>query len=277
VSAQEGEVSEAMPLEEIDRHIRVLNESRDRAALVNSATALAVSGDPSALFALAGPLSEAEFLARLDDVEDPAAEMDNLMVVFRALATHPAPNTGRLCEMLFAQPGFRDNPSRINLLLVTLASVRPTTPEGAEVFRTTNRDGYAGVNGPLLVQNESPLALQVFEELIAQDGLDVEMKVDLLHRSVLPKRTSVAVVKMCIRLLDRDLPQEVKDGIVETLLDYQSKRWFGPVMSPPEPPSWQVATTEALDLLIALASGYPSATATRAQLEEIRQTREPAP
>jgi hypothetical protein len=273
---EEGEVSEAMPLEEIDRHIRVLNESRDRGALLSSANALAASGDPSALFALAGPLSEAEFLARLDDVENPAMDMDNLMVVFRSLAEHPASNTGRICEILSAQPGFRDNPSRMNLLLVTLARVRPTTPEGAEVFRTSNGEGYAGVNGPLLVQNESPLALQVFEEMIAEDGLNVATKVDLLHRSVLPKRTSLPVVQMCARLLDRHLPPEVKDGIVETLFDHQSKRWFGPVMSPPVPPSWELATTEALDRLIALASRYPSATVTRTQLEQIRQTREPA-
>ena len=267
-------MSEAMPLEEIDHHIRVLNESRDRGELLSSADALAASGDPSALFALAGPLSEAEFLARLDDVEDPSVDMDNLMVVFRSLAEHLAPNTGRICEMLFAQPGFREHPSRINLLLVTLARVRPTTPEGAAVFRTSNGEGYAGVNGPLLVQNESPLALQVFEEIIAEDGLSVVGKVDLLHRSVLPRRTSLSVVQMCARLLDRDLPKEVKDGIVETLFDHQSKRWFGPVMSPPLPPAWENATTEVLDFLIALASRYPSATRTRTQLEHIRETRE---
>jgi hypothetical protein len=269
-------VSESMPLEEIDRHIRILNESRDRDALVSSATALAASADSSALFALAGPLSEGEFLARLDDVDDPTVDMENLMVVFRVLGEHPASNTGRICEILFAEPGFRDNPSRINLLLVTLASVRPTSPEGADVFRASNREGFASVNGPLLVKNESPLALQVFEELITDDDMDVETKVDLLHRSVLPKRTSLPVAQMCARLLDRDLRQEVKDGIVETLFDYQSKRWFGPARSPPKPPAWELAATEALDLLIALASRYPSATATREQLEHIRQTREPA-
>lgn len=269
-------MSEPMQPEELDRQMRILNESRDRDLLLSSATTLAASGDPSALFALAGPLSEREFLARLDDVEDPASDMDNLAIVFRTLTQHPAPNTGRFCEMLYAQPDFRDNPSRINLLLVTLASVRPTTPEGAEVFRATNREGYAGVNGPLLIQNESPLALQVFEELIAGDDIDAEMKVDLLHRSVLPRRTSLPVLQMCARLLDHDLPQEVKDGIVETLFDYQSKRWFGPVLSPPTPPAWELATTEALDLLIALASRYPSAAATRTVLEELRRARDPA-
>jgi hypothetical protein len=81
---------------------------------------------------------------------------------------------------------------------------------------------------------------------------------------------------MCARLLDRDLPQEVKDGIVETLFDHQSRRWFGPVRSPPTPPAWELASTEALDLLIALASRYPSAASTREQLEHIRERREPA-
>jgi len=267
-------MADPMLPEELEGHMSILTESRDRDALVRSATVLAASEDSSALFALAGPLSEREFLARLDDVLDPVSTMDNLMVVFRALAQHPTPATGRLCELLYAEPDFRENPSRINLLLVTLASVRPTTQEGAEVFRTSNREGYAGVNGPLLVQNESPMALQVFEELIAEDWLDVEKKVDLLHRSVLPKRTSLPVVKTCAQLLTRDLPSEVTDGIVETLFDYQSRRWFGPVRNPPKPLPWEQATTETLDFLIALASQYPSAMPTRTQLELIRQARE---
>jgi hypothetical protein len=270
-------VSQPMQPEELERHMRVLLESRDREALVRSATALASSGDPSALFALAGPVSEREFLSRLDDIEDPASDMDNLMVVFRALAQHPAPNTGRFCEMLFAQADFRENPARINLLLVTLASVRPTSAEGAEVFRATNREGYASVNGPLLVQNESPLALQVFEELIAGEDINVATKVDLLHRSVLPRRTHVPVIETCIRLLDRDLATEISDAIVETLFDYKPGPWFGPAMSTPTPPAWETATTQALDLLIALARRYPSAAATRTQLENIRRTRVSTP
>jgi hypothetical protein len=263
--------------EELDRHMHILNESRDRDALVRSATRLAASEDSSALFAVAGPLSQREFLARLDDTSDPVSDMDNLIVVFRTLAEHPTPATGRVCELLYAESEFHENPSRINLLLVALAAVRPTSTEGAEVLRTSNREGYAGVNGPLLIQNESPLALQVFEELIAEDWLDVDMKVDLLHRSVLPKRTSLPVVEICAHLLDRGLPAEVKDGIIETLFDYQSKRWFGPALSPPTPPAWELATTEALDLLIALASRYPSATPTRDHLELIRRARESPP
>jgi len=270
-------MAEPMLPEELDRHMRILNESRDRDALVSLAVMLAASEDSSAVFALAGPLSQREFLARLDDIEDPVSDMDNLIVVFRTLAEHPTPATGHVCEVLFVEPDFRENPSRINLLLVALARVRPTSAEGAEVFRTSSREGYAGVNGPLLVQNESPLALQVFEELIAEDWLVVEMKVDLLHRSVLPKRISLPVLEICAHLLDRDLPSEVKDGILETLFDHQSKRWFGPVLSPPMPPEWELATTDALDLLIALAGRYPSAAPTRAQLEDLRRARESPP
>jgi len=265
-----------MPPEELDHHMRILRESHDRDALLGAATTLVASEDSSALFALLTPLSDREFLSRLDDTADPSVDMDNLMVVFRELAQHHIPQTERVCEILYREPDFGENPARLNLLLVALAAVRPTSPEAAAVFKTTSLEGYASVNGPLLVQNESPLALQVFEELIAEDGLDVDTKIDLLHRSVLPRRTSLPVVEMCARLLDRALPAEVTDAIVETLFHHHSKRWFGPVMSPPLPPPWDLATTPALELLIALAGRYPSAAETRTELEHLRQTRESA-
>jgi hypothetical protein len=277
VSDEEDEMAEPMLPEELERHARILNESDDRGALASSAVALAASEDASAVLVLARHLGQGAFLARLDDVSNPASDMDNLLEVFRALAEHPTPATGRVCEQLYAAPDFRENPSRTNLLLVALAAVRPTTAEGAEIFRASSLDEYAGVNGPLLVQNESPLALQVFEELMALDSLDVETKVDILHQSVLPKRISLPVVRTCANLMDRELPSEVKDGIVETLFDYQSRLWFGPARTPPTPPSWELATTEALDFLIALAARHPAAAATRDQLELIRRGRESPP
>jgi len=60
----------------------------------------------------------------------------------------------------------------------------------------------------------------------------------------------------------------------ETLFDHESKRWFGPVLTPPTPPAWELASTEVLDLLIALADRYPSATSTRRELEDLRKARE---
>ena len=62
-----------------------------------------------------------------------------------------------------------------------------------------------------------------------------------------------------------------------SMFDYQSKRWFGPALSPPTPPAWDIATAESLDLLISLASRYPSAMSTRNQLENIRRARESPP
>jgi hypothetical protein len=270
-------MAEPMPPEEVERHARILNESDDRAALANSARALASSEDAVALHTLAAHLRQGAFLSRLDDLANPAADVDNLFEVFRALAEHPTSVTGKVCEALYLAPDFRENPSRINLLLVALSSVRPTTAAGAEVFRTSSLEEYAAVNGPLLVQNESPLALQVFEELMAGDSLDVETKVDIVHRSVLPRRTSLPVLRSCAALLERELPLEVKDGIVETLFDYQSRLWFGPTRNPPMPPAWELATTEALDFLIALAARYPAAAPTRAELEVLRKVQESPP
>jgi len=274
---------EPMLPEELDRHTKILNQSEDRELLAASAVALAASEDPAALLALARELRRAEFLNRLDDTSDPESDISNLRDVFGALAEHAVPASARLCELIYPQPDFRTIPARINLLLQALAAVRPTSAEGADVFRASSAEGFAEVNGPLLIENESPRALQVFEELIAGGWVESYIKVDILHRSVLPKRTSLPVLMACARLYERGLPGEVRDGLIETLFDHQSRRWFGPERRPPIPPAWQSASTEALNFLIAFANRVltrplddrlrPAVQSTRAELESIRRAR----
>lgn len=269
--------------DEINRHVQILNQSRDSAQVAKSAVALASSEDRGAILELARALRRAEFLNRLDNTADPSADIRNLMLVFRALADHPTEATGRLCELIYAQPDFGALPHRINLLLGALAAVRPTSPQGADVFRESSQAGYAEVNAPLLVNNESPLALQVFKEVIEAEWLDGYVKVDMLHRSVLPKRTSLPVLERCAELLDDNLPPDVEEGLIETLFDYQSRLWFGPVMYPPKPPPWDAATTEALHFLVELANRVlskpltarlrPPVESTRAELEGILRSR----
>jgi hypothetical protein len=273
----------ALSPEEIKRHLDVLNESPDPERLTASAIALASSEDPAAVMELEPLLRRAGFLDRLDPPDGDTRSVTNLLWVFRALADHPAPATGRLCESVYVDEGFRSVPARINLLLGALAAVRPMTAEAAAIFRETSSQGYAEVNGPLLIDNGSPPALEIFEEIIAGDWVDSEVKVSILHRAVLPARTRLAVITLCSRLLDRGLPAEVQTGIVETLFDYQSRRWFGPAMEPPEPPAWDTAATEGLRALIALAGRIereragdpllPAVQATRKELEAILRSR----
>ena len=146
--------------------------------------------------------------------------------------------------------------------------------EGAEIFRSTSVDGFAEVNGPLLLQNESPLALKVFEEIITGDWIETYVKVDLLHRSVLPRRTRLPVLRTCAGLLERNVSPEVRPAIIETLFDYESRLWFGPAMYPPEPKPWDSATREALEFMIALATRLLTALPEARSRAPIQSTRD---
>jgi len=242
-----------MQPEQLKHHLSVLNESRNREELASSARALAASQDPAALLELARRLRRADFLDRLDDTSDPVSDIDHLSQVFAELRTHPVEASGKVCVATYDSPEFRALPIRVNMLLAALASVVPVSPDAARVFRESSAEGYAEVNGPLLIANESPLALQVFEELIGGTWVDAYVKVDILHRAVIPKRTSRPVLEVCARLLASGVEPEVRDGILETLFDYRQKEWYGPVLQAPTPPPWESASTEALTFLLQLA------------------------
>lgn len=242
-----------MPPGELQRHTAILDRSRNRDEIAASARALAASGDDAAVSVLGRHLRSAGFLDRLDDTSNPGTDIENLAFVFTELTLHPSPASGMLCELLYAEPDFAAIPVRLNFLLTALAAVVPTTERGAQVFRQSSAEGFAEVNGPLLIRNESPLALQVFEEIIAGNWVQPPVKVEILHRSVLPKRTHMPVLRACVRLLENSLANEVRDGIIETLYDNQSQRWFGPVRQPPKPPPWESASTEVLREFVMLS------------------------
>ena len=240
--------------EEIRRDIKTLKESDDFHEIGVAAIALAGAEDRYALAALGELLSSQAGLARLDDLSDPTLDTQRLFQVFQTLADHPTEDSGRLCEVLFADAEFRSVPERLNMVLAALAAVVPTSPRGAEIFRASIGEGYAEVVAPILLRNASPLALDVFEELIRGEQVEAYIKIDMLHRALLPTRYLLPVLDMCSRLLDTSLPAEVREGLIETLFDYQSRRWFGPAMNPPKPLPWEFATTESLRFLVSLAN-----------------------
>jgi len=263
---------EAMPPEEISRHIAVLNEATDPQAIVDSAIALAASEDRDAIIALARALRQPGFLARLEGSVDGSTDsVVNLAQVFAALKEHPTDSTGRLCELMYGEESFRELPARINHLLFALAAVKPVTPRAAGIFRETSATEYAQVNGPLLLANGEPPALEVFAEIITGDWVEAYIKVDILHHALLPVRDRLPVVQMCIRLLSGPLDDEVRAGLVETVFDHRSKEWFGPAMYPPVPPDWNQAPDASLELLIRLGKWLPGETpaAVRRTMAEI--------
>lgn len=238
--------------EKITEALEALANSDDRDELEAAAVLVASSGDFEAIRKLGILLGHASFLARLDDTADPADKTFHLGRVFGAIAQHPSAQIGELAVRLAADPEFMADDDRRIYLLPALAAVRPMTSEGAAIFRKANAEGYFATDAPLLVANGSPLALALFEEMIRDASVPPERRVDSVHTAVLPRRTDLEVLRSAARLLAGPLEDEVAFGLLETLFDHQSKRWFGPALQPPEPPPWESASTEALELLVRL-------------------------
>jgi hypothetical protein len=238
--------------DQIDRHLAVLEQSQDSDQVVASAIALAASANPAALVVLGRFLVSPEFLARLDVLADPQRKLTNLRHVLTALEANPTEVTGRLCEGLARDPSFLADPDRKMFLLTALAAVCPMTEPAEAIFRAANTEGYFNGNGPLLVANGSSRALALFEEMVADDRVDADTRVDMFHRAVLAHRLESRVLAACRRLLGRGLEPEMEKGIVETLFDYREHEWFGVARVAPRPPPWSEGTTDVLQAYVQL-------------------------
>lgn len=241
-----------------------LATQRDPTRLEAAAVAVASSNDAGAIGKLAAQLGTRSFLRRLDPpgkgrakaadtASDGSGGMDWLEHVFHALGEHPSAATEALCVGLAHDKEFVSVPARLNLLLNSLAAVQPTSQEAAAIFQETSHSGFLAVNGPLLARKADPPALAVLEQLMTDESLDAQERVDVAHRSFLPFRTNPAVVAMAARASSSAttaLP--VRTAIIESLFDYQPKPWFGVAMNQPVPPPWSTAIEATRKALRAL-------------------------
>ena len=237
----------------LSRQVASLATERDPARLEAASVVVASSGSAQAIQKLATHLGSRSFLRRLDPGKKGQSDIERLVHVFAVLAEHPSAATEELCVGLAHNAEFLSLPERLNLLLNALAVVRPTSSRAAAIFRESSHAGFFDVNGPLLARNASPLALAVLEELMSDETLDVQARVGVAHRSLLPVRTNSAVVEMCGRVtLPRVVAGPVRMAIAESLFDYQPKQWFGVVMNQPVPPPWSSANEPARNALRSL-------------------------
>jgi hypothetical protein len=241
-----------MTAEERQRLTTILKVSHDRDELETAAAALAASEDPTAHADLGEFLASAEALARLDDLTSSSFKMSHLTRVFLVLEQHPTPSSAELCLRLIREPAFLAEDDRKIYLLPALAAVRPMSAAAAEVFRETNLQGYYNLNVRLLVQNGSPNALAVFEEMIRDYDVPAERRVDAVHAAVLPRRTELPVLQTAERLLF-GVDNDVVIGVIETIFDNRSREWFGPARNPPAPPPWDKSSDDVLEFVLTIA------------------------
>lgn len=232
--------------------VPLLHES-DPAHLEAAAVAIAAAGKASDLAVLADRLGQPSFLARLDPQSGPEVAVVHLANVFRALAEHPSAATAELCLALGRNPRFTAVPARVNLLLNALAAERPMSQAAADYFRATNSAGFVEVNGPLLARNGSAAALEVLAQMLSDDKVDVAQRVSIAHWSLLPTRANLGIVEMCTRVLQNDaLAHDVRIAMLESLYDYQPRRWFGLAAGQPGIPTWTAASRATLAALQSL-------------------------
>ena len=262
----------------LDDNLKILETSKDPKALQAAGENVASSGDARAVLRLGELLRRNEFLARLDNIKSSDAASLHLRPIMAALAAHAIPAVGAICLALSKDENFTKDEDRMDSLLETLAAVKPLSPEAVDLFRRTNAQGYFAFNAPLLVQNGSPRALELFESMIEDGFVSVNRRVDSIHRSILPYRTSLPVLNSVERLLASKVEEPVAVGLIETIFDYQPKRWFGPAVGTPRPPAWEGASAEALQVVIRLGEnammrpGLPNSlmTATDMTLTSVR-------
>jgi hypothetical protein len=253
----------------IEQITEVLQTAGDPADLEPAAAQLAASDDPQALDRLGAFLSSGEFLARLDDLSEPAQKLLHLRHVFSPLIEHPSPEVAGLCEKLAENEAFRSEDDRTPLLLDALAKVTPMSDAAVELFRTTNDEGYASANALRLVANGSPPALSLFVSMMSDRDVDVDRRVDLLHQAIVPYRTRLSTLQMVAELLARDLEEPVAQGAIESVFDFHWQ-WFG--SRPPEPPAWRAADAATLQFLIELGEANRRANLPATLLQAIEGT-----
>ena len=234
----------------------VLEGSTSPEELESAAGELTSSDDPEALDALAGFLRQAEFLDRLDE-PDSSNRILHLNGVLRRLAEKPSAEVARVCLALVDEPIYLEH-DRKSLVLETLAAVVPMNTETAEAFRRANDEGYFAFNALLLARNGSPVALELFRSMMGDKEVEVEERVEMLHRGILPHRTRLSILQMVGAILGDGLEEPVTVAAIESVFDYKTE-WFS--IHGPAPPAWRTASDDALRYLIDLggrASARPN-------------------
>lgn len=231
----------------IGERTAVLEAATDPEELEAAATELASSDDPEALEALAVFLRQSEFLDRLDEPGS-YSRLTHLTGVMTALIAGPSPEVARLCLDLVDEPMYLEH-DRKSFVLQALAAVPQMETETAEAFRRANQEGYFGFDALLLAANSSPVALELFRSMMSQKEVEPEVRVELLHKGIMPNRTRLTILQMVSAMMDDDLEEPVAAAAIESVFDYQVE-WFK--IHGPTPPAWRIASNEVLQYVIEL-------------------------
>lgn len=212
----------------------------------------AASTNPTDHKKLIEALSSKDFLFRLDTRDDYRRKSVSELRLAKLFQAMKENGSLAMRETLLTlartnKPG--DCDACDELLILTLATMRPATPEVIR-FYTVHSDVESiqlSFVIDALCENASAPAIALLEKRLSEAKYPPEMKISWMRQSLLRHRRNATLLAGADRLLTSSLPKNLRPSLVEALFDYRPGEWYRE-RNPPTP-DVQPLTPEAKRLL----------------------------
>lgn len=237
-----------------EQDLTTLRNSRDPDAVCQAALQIADANDPDGLRLLGQKLGSNEFLSILDSEQDYQSSPETLNVtgVLETLAENPAPQAQELLTQLTQNPVFLSNLSRVEMLILACANLRPV-PEPVLKF-WIQQTGPESSSTPLVVEalftNGTEPAMRLFENLMNSPSYSDSDKSFWLLTYAVPHRDDLHFLEAAERAIQRNAEEQTKFEWIRVIFDYKAG-WYPPrdIPVPPDPMLIQPQSKEKLLLV----------------------------
>jgi hypothetical protein len=223
-----------------EQDLTTLRNSQDPDAVCQAALQIANGNNPDGLRLLAQKLGNNEFLSILDSEQDYQSSPETLNVtgILETLAENPAPTAKELLTQLTQNPVFLANLSRVEMLILACASLRPV-PEPVLKF-WIQQTGPESSSTPLVVEalftNGTEPAMKLFENLMNNPSYSDSDKTFWLRSYAVPHRDDLYFLQAAERAIQGNAEKQTKFEWIRTIFDYKAG-WYPPrdIPTPPDP------------------------------------------
>lgn len=230
-----------------------LRTSQDPDAVCQAALQIANENNPDGLQLLAQKLGNNEFLSVLDSEKDYLSSPDTLNVtgVLETLAENPATQAKEILIQLTQNPVFLTNLSRIEMLILACANLRPV-PEPVLKF-WTQQTGPESSSTPLVVEalftNGTEPAMKLFESLMNNPSYSDSDKSFWLLMYAVPHRDDLYFLEAAERAIQGNAEKQTKFEWIRIIFDYKAG-WYPPREIPTPPNSMNIQPPSKEKLLL---------------------------
>lgn len=237
-----------------EEDVTTLRTSQDPEAVCQAALQVANGNNPDGLQLLAQKLGNNEFLSILDSEQDYQSPPHTLNItgVLETLAENPAPPAQELLTQLTQNPVFLSNLSRVEMLILACANIRPV-PEPVLKF-WTQQTGPESSSTPLVVEalftNGTEPAMKLFESLMNNSSYSDSDKTFWLRSYAVPHRDDLYFLEAAERAFQGNAEKQTKFEWIRIIFDYKAG-WYPPrnIPTPPDSMHIQPQAKEKLQLI----------------------------